>query len=823
MTIRQAAHYTRLTPFRGAALWVLLCAGAPPFADAQAPVATGSTSQPTAKSGDTDAAQLGDIVVTAQRRTQQVQDVPIAIQVVTETQIEALAATDLSKMNGYVPGLYIDGSQPTQPFYSLRGISVTDFGIGTDSPIGVYEDGVYTGKTGGALIAFDDVKQVEVLDGPQGTLFGRNSAGGAISITTNEPSDKWEESARVRFGDYGLHYVDGVLNAPIGQDVAFRLSVVDNQSSGWLRDAATGQEYYKNDDWGTRLQFRWKAPGDTVVRLVWEHEQLDQPARPAIGVVPVSASGTVPFPANPATYVNPITAPVYNDVIGDRESRDFNGATLRIEHPFSFGDLTSITAYRHFNTFNRESGAAAAGPTSLTGLSLYLDDANIEDNSSWSQEFKLSGKTDLADWVAGASYYHDNAYQDTQVNLFTNTINTLFKNVGYGPVYSELSQLTQPAFGLTLLGDPWQENMFNHGISKSYAAFGDVIWHLTDRLNLTTGVRFTRDQKEFSWYNPERTATQLDATLATLQGAGFFNLPGVPPIQTFQQNIEFNTPQSTTAPLTLRNSWNDTSPRAVLDYKITPDVMLYGSVAKGYEAGGYNSQSPGGVYTPETVWNYELGIKSYFPDYHVLLNASVYYYRFTNLQTLNLVTNGVGALPLYEVTTSDQDAEGLDIDAHWQATDALRLNLVAAYIDSFYKNAAAVNGIDLNGQPTGEPLWSLAGGFDYVWHGLANGDLDFNLQDAYRGKYRCNSGSVAQGNCLVTPTFSVGTATNRTDLRLGWSSSNVPWSIALFATNVFDKRYVTEMNNLSASILGTPTASIITPPRMWGVEVAVSF
>src|SRR5262249_9168692 len=121
-----------------------------------------------------DAAQLGNITVTAQSRTQEVQDVPIPIQIVTEKQVESLAATDLSKMNGYIPGLTVDAEQPTQPNYSLRGISISDFGIGTDSPIGIYEDGVYAGKTGGALLLFNDVQRVEVLKGPQGTLFGRN-------------------------------------------------------------------------------------------------------------------------------------------------------------------------------------------------------------------------------------------------------------------------------------------------------------------------------------------------------------------------------------------------------------------------------------------------------------------------------------------------------------------------------------------------------------------------------------------------------------------------------------------------------------------------
>ncbi len=191
--------------------------------------------------------------------------------------------------------------QPTQPGYSLRGISSSDFGIGTDSPVGIYEDGVYTGKTGGALLTFNDVERIEVLKGPQGTLFGRNSAAGAISIVTNDPSDACEDDARVRLGNYGTRYGDGVLNLPLSQDLAFRLSVVDNQSDGWLQDAATGQHYDKNDDWGTRAALRWNAPGDTTVRLSWEHEELE-PARPSGHRHRAAAGipGTPPYPADPS-------------------------------------------------------------------------------------------------------------------------------------------------------------------------------------------------------------------------------------------------------------------------------------------------------------------------------------------------------------------------------------------------------------------------------------------------------------------------------------------------------------------------------------------
>jgi iron complex outermembrane recepter protein len=765
-----------------------------------------------------DQSELSEIVVTAQSRTQLAQDVPVPMQIVTGKLIESLTATDLSTMSGYVPGLVVGGDQPTQPNYSLRGIAVTDFGIGTDSPIGIYEDGVYAGKSGGALLMFNDIQRVEVLKGPQGTLFGRNSAGGAISIITNGPDfNNTAGDVKVRFGNYGERYVDGMVNIPITSDLAFRVSFVDNQSRGWLRDAGDGQYYEKNDDWGSRAQLAWNGPDDTLVNLSWENERLNQPARPAIGLVALPA-----YPALPSTtpdtndYLDPRTAPVYNDTVGNRETRSFDGITLRVEHPFSFGTLTSLSGYRHFETFNRES------QDGTDRIYLYFDDVNMERNSSYSQEFKLSGKNDVADWVGGLSYYYDDAHQTSQLNFYTDSIDTLLQNTQgfqlYGPVSAALQAAGVP---ISLLGDPWSEDMINHNISKSEAVYGDVIWHLTDKLNLTTGVRFTRDQKEFSWYNPERTATALDASLAELQALGVFSQFGVP-IQDFQQNIVFSTAISEAAPLVASNKWTDTSPRAVLDYKFTSNVMAYVSATRGYQAGGYNFDDPGSHYEPETVWSYEAGIKSYFPDYRLLVNGSVYYYKYSNLQNLTLVSDAASGLPLYEVTISDQQATGMELETHWQPIDVLRFDLSTAYIDQTYKDYVASDGTNLSGQPVGEPLWSLAGGIDYTLRNVAGGAVDVDLRDAFRGKTRCNADSVAQGNCLVTPTFTVGAATNRTDLRIGWSSPTAPWTVALYSNNLFDKRYVTSLNNISTSTLGTPNATI-NAPRFFGIELGAHF
>ncbi|MFC4821294.1 TonB-dependent receptor [Dokdonella ginsengisoli] len=777
-----------------------------------------------AQSAADDAAmqQLGNITVTAQSRTQQVQEVPIAMQVVTAAQIDKLAATDLSKMDMYIPGLSVDGNQATQPFFGLRGISQSDFGIGTDSPVGVYENGVYMGKTGGALLMFNDIERVEVLKGPQGTLFGRNSAAGAISVATIAPGSEFEAQARTRLGNHGQRYLDGVLNLPVTQDVAARFSFVDIQSDGWLRDAASRERYKKENDWGLRAQLQWNAPGDTVVNFAWEHERLKQPSRPAIGVTRLPDWPELP-PTTPdvTTYLDPRDAPVFNDTIDNRESRTYDSFTLRVEHPLPFGDLTSLTSFQRYHTFNR------ADQDGTNRLYLYLDDVNIERHKTWSQEFKLAGKTDLADWVGGISWYKDDGRQTSQINLFTDSIDTLLGNLGIAPggLYGPLTQGLQAAgFQYSLLGDPWQENMNNRGVAKAAAIYGDVIWHLTDRLNLTTGVRFTRDERDFSWYTPPRIADQLDLTLLSLQSLGLLDALGVP-IETFQQNIYFVTPSTLHHPVSLNRSWTDTSPRVVLDYKLTPDVMLYASATKGYQAGGFNALEVASVYRPQTVRNYEAGIKSWFPDYKLLFNASVYYYKYSNLPNLTLVSNGGGSgedLPQYQIIPSDQEAKGLEFEARWQATESLRLTAAAAYINQTYKKYTTSDGRDLSGQATGLPLWSGMLGIDYVLHDVVHGDLAFTLQGAFTGKARCNDDSALQGSCIRGLPFKTGDRQTRADFRVGWSSPNVPWSFAVFVNNVFDKRYVTGLNNISTSVLGTTSAGI-TPPRLWGVEAAVKF
>ena len=386
---------------------------------------------------------------------------------------------------------------------------------------------------------------------------------------------------------------------------------------------------------------------------------------------------------------------------------------------------------------------------------------------------------------------------------------------------------------ISLLGNSWQENMNNVMTSNSYAFYGDAIWHLTSKWNLTTGVRFSHDAKDFSWFNPPRSAAGLDASIAGINqaqvipnalGANFISATQAAQLQAvlagLASNIEYNNPISTTSAYATSSSWSNTSPRIVLDYKFTPDFMVFGSATKGYQSGGFNAQQVGGVYSPEEMRNYELGIKSYFPAQHLQVNASLFYYQFTNLQSLSLVSTG-NAIPQYEITTSDQNGKGVDFDTQWKVSRDVRLYAVGEFLDLKYGNYTDANGINLNDAPVGAPMWTAAGGIDYTQRGVLNGSVNYSLQHSYRGPQRCNADATFQGNCLVTPAFTYGGSNQRTDMRIAWDAPEHKWGVGLYVTNLLNNRYVNGIDNVSESVLGT-TSATISAPRIIGAQLHYS-
>ncbi|WP_291845354.1 TonB-dependent receptor [Maricaulis sp.] len=770
------------------------------------------------------------IVVTAQQRAQSSQDVPISLQVLDSEFIDALAADDMGDLDAFVPGLDVSNGSPTQPRYSIRGISTSDFGVGTDPAVGIYVDGIYAARSGASLLAFNDIQRIEVLKGPQGTLFGRNSAAGAVSIITREPSDALEGRVAVRLGSNNRIRTEAMINIPITDTLAVRANFLGNKADGWLTDDVTGEDYRREDSSADRITVRWNATPSTEILLRHSRDSIDQDARPAIGIVNLPASpGTPPLPVDTASYLNPFGAPLRNDVVFNREARDLAETTLTIRQDIGAITLTSLTSWREFDTMNRED------EDGTNRIDTYFDTSNVEDNEAFYQEFRLAGTSGPVDWLVGASYYDETAIQASETYTFTDTVNTVLGNIGAGTPFTDLEYGLLVPFGLpfTMLGHSWAENMNNRGEFTARAVYADMIWSVTDRMNVSVGLRYTEDEKSFQWLNGPRVANGLDQTLAALDGAGILALAGASPNDFLFDFVFDLTPLAGVAcdngvnvgegvPCILEDSWNNLSPRLVVDYQLTDNIMVYGSFSEGYKAGGYNSVEVGSRFENETVTSWEFGFKSDFLDPDLIFNMSAFSYVYEGKQSIRLVVPTGGGVPQYLVQTSDDEAVGVDIELDWQASDALRLHGNAQWIDSTHKRRTDSNGADLAGEPTGEPFWNIAFGGEYVIGFANDSELTFQANHAWHGESRCNSQSVLQGTCGGYDAFATGEARNRTDLRARWTAPDGALTVSAFVNNVFDNQYVEGVNNITASTLGTPFASISTP-RVWGVEFGYDF
>jgi iron complex outermembrane receptor protein len=278
------------------------------------------------------------VTVTAQSRSQQIQNVPIAVQTLAGSALKDVGVVNLSGMDAFVPGLSVEPLQSTRPIISLRGVGTEDYGIGTDSPVGIFVDSVYVGKTGGALVNFNDVKRIEVLKGPQGTLFGRNAAAGVISIVTNDPVERLEASGLVRIGTRGAVHTELLYNTPLAEGLALRISAIDQHDNGWVRNTFNGQRMGDDGDRGLRTALRWRH-GDTDAILGWEHEVMRVSGPPVFSLT----GGKIDF-GGPATWIDPRKQSLANDAFPDSQSRTFDGLTLRVTTPLRFATFSSLTA-----------------------------------------------------------------------------------------------------------------------------------------------------------------------------------------------------------------------------------------------------------------------------------------------------------------------------------------------------------------------------------------------------------------------------------------------------------------------------------------------
>lgn len=526
--------------------------------------------------------ELEDLVVTSQRREQLIQSIPITINSFNDDFITTTGAQSLVDIESFSPSLEVYKASITQPIFKIRGIGTTDFGIGTDPAVSIYQDDVYIGRSGNALLQFTDIERIEVLKGPQGTLYGRNSAAGAIHIITKKPSNEFSGQLRARFGNYNKKLFEGTFNAPIIDDkLLLRFNGIYNDRDGFVENAKGDDDFSDEGYQAARASLLWYANESTELRYTFEFNHVNQEGPAAIGLNKTLS----PTQGKTAGAIS-------NDVIDSNEERHLYAHNLNFQHDFSFATLTSISSYQQFKTKNREDEDGVGEKYA------YLDSENSEDNQQFSQEIRLNGNTGHFDWVGGLIYAYEKGDQQLKLSTYTNSLNAAFQgSLPFAPIANF-------PFPDNLI---WIESIKNKLTSESMAAFADITWSMTEQLKLTLGIRHTRDKKRFSWKN---TSNTLFPTIPDQ-----IYQPPAYPLATKNQWLN------------REKSWHDTSSRAVVAYHWNEQLMNFFSYTQGYKAGGFNSQQLLSSFEPETVENFEGGIKSSWFNHHLIVNASIFHYK----------------------------------------------------------------------------------------------------------------------------------------------------------------------------------------------------
>ncbi|MEH6584385.1 MAG: TonB-dependent receptor [Halioglobus sp.] len=802
---------------------------------------------------------LEEIIVTAQKRTENVQDVPIAISVFNAEMVEQLSARNLSDLGRFTAGVEMNNLKALQPTYTIRGVETNDWTVGSDPAVAVYVDGVYAARGAGAEAALVDLSRVEVLKGPQGTLFGRNATGGAIHILSQKPVMEQEGKVKVTAGNYDRLDGELVFNQPLGDSAALRAVLVSRNRDGYIENFS-GTDLNDEDHQAIRTSLLWDASDDTEVIWRLEYSEVDQNSAASTTLIrPVFEN------ANPGRRFDDY-GKVHTDYVNE-EKRDMFATSLEINHNIGDMTLTSITGWREFETELNEDLDGS------NNLDYAFNSNNPDDNDFFSQEFRLTGASETLKWTAGATFTQEHVNRTTSAIFNVSTLETFgwaeilkgagsevsnafltaFAGMTQDEIDTELVGLTNTQVGEILpdyrqqqkdagldgiaaasfvwaflngegtLGDfgisdnpavgilgqilpdlqpriadfePWIEQASSSGTYKSYAIYGDATWSITEQLNLTGGLRYTYDDKEFSLY------TEYQNTIAGADlGLAFYN-NGQPVLD-----------------VTQNDSWDNLSGRLVLDYAYTEDAIVFATIATGFKSGGFNSLNFGPdidtSFDEEEIINYELGMKGQFFENRLQLNIAAFFYEYDNLQELKLLG---GPIPSYNLRNSDAEGYGTEIELQWLATENLTLSgnyswLKTEYTDfNVLEEAGEGPEDDLTGEPrVGVPENKVNLSMEYRWDlgsfGLLIPRVDYTWTDEWV-------------DSLDNPSRFVDSF-DLVNARMTLLPGDANWEVALWGTNLMDEEAYAEYGG-NGDQIGSLTGSRI-PPRMYGADFVYHF
>lgn len=605
---------------------------------------------------------LDNLVITARKREENLQDVPIAVTGIGSEELREEQITDLSEIAAKVPSFTFQSQNSMESEMFIRGVgSVRLNGATSDPSIGTFLNEVYVGRRGAATPPIFDLARVEVLRGPQGTLFGKNIVGGAINLITAAPKDEFDAGGSISLGNYSSVLAEGFVTGPISENMSGRLAVYREAHDGYATNIINGQELEDKNAFAGRGSLLWDISDDITLSLIADYSQdraggpnrhaVDDPNQAGFGFI------TPNIPEDPRVNVSPYQQ--YAD-------RDTAGLTGRLDWDFGPVALTYLSAVRYGEGDGRWTQAGAGSPPSLTDSTL----TQHEMYQGLTQELRLTSDPDNRfRWIVGGYFLNENVTRTSQ--------NTAISFLPGGPGGTRDS----------LDGD----NIFvGHSGTKSYALFGEAEYDITDTLTLAVGGRYTTDEKEL-----RSQAIVLDV-----------GMPG---------DLFSPAPLQSPYDVSVDESWSEFTPKIALNWQATEDALVYASYASGYKGGGWQGATANAIaastaYNPENAATYEIGLKADWFENRLRTNLAAFYTDFSDLQVELL--DDVN-LTLVVANAADAVIQGFEFEVSGKPTDWLNLFASGSLLDTEYKDYIdPLRGIDYSGnelQRTPEYQFAVGG------------------------------------------------------------------------------------------------------------------
>lgn len=823
---------TKSLPPRGLALIVASMA----LAMTMAMTITATRVRAAEQSNEESAGVMGEIIVTAQKREESLQNVPIAITVVGEQLLHDTGVRDIKDLTLLTPGMLVTStSSEASTTARIRGIGTVGDNPGLESSVGVVVDGVYRPRNGVGFGDLGELERVEVLKGPQGTLFGKNTSAGVVNIVTKKPEFDFKAGVELTGGNLSERDGSISLTGPLGDRVAGRLYIVKRTRDGFY-DVSTGggvrtdTEDANRDVTALRGQLLFKISDDFNLRFIADYAKRKENCCAAAqinvgGTAPlVDALATDAGVANPA---NPFKRLVYSDRPTPQNVRD-HGIAAEANWNLSAGTLTSITSFRNWdNQLGQDADFSTADI-------LYRTPGHEDDTrfKQISEELRFAGETGRLKWQAGAFYAKENLNYLLNLRYGTDfeTYYSLVLSAGMAPTLVNLLDGRPPgtayAPGAGYLDDFSQR-------SSSYAFFTNETFAFTDQFDLTVGARWTKEEKHLdtAYTNSDNGVACAAARARYAVVAAVLPAAAVPSYYSFGC-ATFSDPIYNNLKTSQQLAEDHLSGTAKLAFRFSDAAMSYLSYARGYKASGYNLDrernpvvpAPGAppgppLYTadkdtsfkPEFVNSYELGLKSTLLDSSLLVDAALFYQKFDDFQ-LNTFTG----ISFVVVSIPEVTSKGVDLDVIWGPKDTgFTLQTGVTYADTKYGNFtppfAALFRLP-NAQMSFSPKWSASLAATYA-HALG-GNLEWRAHASAKHTSEYNTGSDLNPAKLQDSMTLV-------NARLGIGSQDKKWTVEAWAQNLTDKNYYQVV--FDATLQPGTYDAFLGAPRTYGLTLRMQF